>query len=235
MYVIPIQFQQFTNREDFISFVQLADDDVNVPLNLTGTVLANPIAPFTSNAWTVMDGPIITTSSTLLTIPIPPIGNQLSALTLTIPPNLGIIPGDPISIRDTATGLNSFTGYVTSYTLSSGALTCQVGWTFQFEIRTVVPDIPGSGYTIWWDFGATVNQGPILQATLANYLSIVDIGTILIRIPEVIFKTVLDVPFNSQNSTFAATLAACMTGTDGADTRQFFVGRLPVLYGGVTT
>lgn len=234
MYLVPVLFPQFTNREDFIATVGLWDDDLGTQINITGTTLVNTSQAYTNNAWTVVDGSISTTSATSLTIPVPPIGNQLSALTLTVGTHLAINPNDPITIKDTATGLNQMTGYVTSYTASSGLLTCQIGWTFQFEIRGETPNNTGSGYIAWYDFGTPDDQGPILIASLGNGISIVDIGTLQILIPESTFKTVLDVPYNSQSNTYARTFLASMTGTDGVNTRQLFVGRLPVLYGGVS-
>ena len=61
----------------------------------TATVLPQP---FTSAAWTVTDGGILTPSATSITIPVYPIGNQLSALALTVGIGLGILPGDPVTI-----------------------------------------------------------------------------------------------------------------------------------------
>src|SRR5262245_49038116 len=103
MYIVPVQFPQVTNREDFLSTNAIYDDITNEPINLTGTLLANPAMPFSSNAWTVTDGQIATTSSTPLTIPVPPIGAELLAVTLTVGTGLAIAAGDPIKIADTAT------------------------------------------------------------------------------------------------------------------------------------
>jgi hypothetical protein len=212
----------------------LFDDDTGSPINLSGTTLANPGSSFTSSAWTVTDGAIVTTSTTPITIPTFPIGSQLSALSLTVGAGLGIKPGDPITIADTATGLNTMVGYVTSYTSSNGTLVCQIGWTFQFEIRGETPNNTGSGYIAWYDFGTPDDQGPILVAGLGNGITIIDIGYFQISILESVFKTILDVPYNSQSNTYARTFLACMTMTDSVNTRQIFTGRLPILYGGTT-
>lgn len=234
MYITPLLFPQYTNREDFLTTISLFDDDTGQAINLSGITLFNPGLSFTAAAWTVTDGSIVTTSSTSITIPAFPVGNQLSALSLTVHTGLAILPGDPVTIADTATGLNTMSGYVTSYASSTGALVCQIGWTFQFEIRGETPNNTGAGYIAWYDFGTPDDQGPILQATLANYIDIVDIGVLQINIPESVFKTILDVPYNSQSNTYARTFLACMTMTDSINTRQIFTGRLPVLYGGVS-
>lgn len=234
MYITPVQFQQFTNREDFTFTLGVWDDDLGTQINITGCVLNNPAAAFTSSNWNVVANGVVTTSSTSLTIPVPPITTQLQSVTLTVGTNLAISPGGSVAIIDHATGLNSMQGYVTSYTASSGVLVCQIGFTFQFEIRGETPNNTGAGYIAWYDFGTPDDQGPILQATLANYLTIVDQGTIQCNIPESVFKTILDVPYNSQSNTYARTFLASMTMTDSINTRQLFVGRLPVLYGGVT-
>src|ERR1700730_790351 len=130
MYAFPVDLPQTSNREDLLLTISLFDDDTGTPVKLDGTTTATP-APFTAAAWTVTDGAISTTSATSITIPVYPIGNQLSALALTVGINLAILPGDPVMIADTATGLNTMVGYVTSYTASNGALVCQIGCTFQ--------------------------------------------------------------------------------------------------------
>jgi hypothetical protein len=180
---------------------------------------------FTSNAWTVTDGAISTTSATPLTIPSFPIGAQLQALSLTIDPGLGIVPGDPVTISDTLTGQNSMTGYVTSYTIGTGALVCQIGCTFQFEIRQIRPhDQNRDGYGIWYDFGIYPDYGPIIQASLANgFLTMVEANRVQVRIPETSTKRLKE-----------RTYFASMTMFDGVDTRQAFRAQLPTQYGGVT-
>jgi len=224
MYITPLLFPQFSNREDFLAVMQLFDDDTFTPINLHRCSTFNN-APFTGSAWTVTDGAIFTTSITPITIPVFPIGAQLSALSLTtVDLGLGILPGDPITIADTPTGLNTMTGYVTSYSPTTGALVCQIGLTYQCEIRKMPPNWqPGLGYISWYDFGIA-EQAPILQASLANgEITVIDMGTLQIRIPESIFRTLR-----------SGTYGMSMTGTDGFDTRQFFIGRLPVIWGGAS-
>ena len=230
-----MRLDQFTNREDFYQTLSMWDEQTDQVLNISGTILANPMAPFTSNRWTVTDGQIATTSTTALTIPVPPINNQLSALTLVVAPGLGIAAGDPIQIADTATGSNQMLGYVTGYSATTGTLTVQIGWTFQFEIRGDPPNTISGAYVSWYDFGTPSDTGPILAASLADYISIIDVGVIQIEIPESIFKIVLDAPYHAVSGAFARTLKASITMTDSVHTRQVYRGRLPVLYGGVST
>jgi len=225
MYQWPISLPVFTNREDIIVTGSIADDFTGSFINLSGVSLAANM-PFTGSSWTITDGAIITTSTTPITIPYYPIGNQLSALTLTVGTGLGILPGDFVLIAD-PTGLNTMTGYVTSYTSSNGALVVQVGWTFQFEVRRrggVHQDIEGSGYTTWFDIGVEDDFGPLIQASLGNGILITDVGFYQILIPESQVKTL------HADQTYWASL----TMTNSVDTRQIFKATLPMLTGGVT-
>lgn len=231
MYMLP-RFQQFSNREDFLTTCAIMDDVTGQPINLTGTILSNPGSPFTNSSWTVTIGTLIVPSTSPLTIPVPPIGNELAAVTLTVAPNLSIAPGQPVVID--GGGGNQMLGYVTGYTASTGTLVCQIGFTFQFEIRGDAPTGASAGYRPYWDFGAPNDAGAILVASLGNGITIIDVGYIQILIPEVQFRGILDVPYNSQSNQFSTTFKASMTLTDSVNTRQLFIGRLPVLYGGVT-
>lgn len=235
MYMVPVQFPQVTNREDFLSTNSIYDDVTNDPINLSGTILANPSMPFTASAWTVTSGTTATSSSTPLTIPVPPIRDELLAVTLTVAPGLTILPGDPVKIADTATGTNQMLGYITGYNANAGTLVCQIGLSFQFEIRGDGGAGGYPGYGPAYDWGLPNDQGAILRAGLGTGVSIIDIGYFQILIPEATFKQVLDLPYNSQSNTVARTLMASLTITDSVNTRQLYIGRLPVLYGGVTT
>src|SRR5258708_10342645 len=121
MYLARTLLPQFSNREDFLLTSALFDDDTGQPIKIDGCTTANGQA-FTSSAWTVTDGVIVATSANTITIPAFPIGNQVSALALTVGAGLGIKAGDPVTIADTATGLNKMVGFVTAYTSSNGAL-----------------------------------------------------------------------------------------------------------------
>src|SRR5260370_40968240 len=103
MYLARTLLAPRSNREDFLETFGLFDDDTGQPIKLDGCTTANGQA-FTASAWTVTDGLIVTTSSTPITIPAFPIGNQVSALALTVVIDLNILAGDPAAIADTATG-----------------------------------------------------------------------------------------------------------------------------------
>src|SRR3974377_1597320 len=115
----------FTNREDFLLPVSMTDDDTGAPLNLAAIVLASP-GPFTASSWNVSVNGTVLSSSTTLTIPSYPIGNQLLAVTLTVATGQMIAQGMPITIAD-LTNTNTMSGYVTSYSASTGQLVCQIG------------------------------------------------------------------------------------------------------------
>jgi hypothetical protein len=213
----------FTNREDFLLPVAANDDMTGEPLNFAYITTATPGAAFTASSWNVTVGGIGTTSSSTLTIPAYPIGNQLLAFTLNVPGGLGIQPGMPITIADLS-GLNTMSGYVTSYNFVSGALVCQIGCSFQFEIRRGKPNESGVGYVTWYDFGVQSDVGPLLSASLGNGIFITGLGNIQITIPESQFKQL-----NGDG-----TYVAALTFTDTVNTRQIFLAPLPVIQGGVT-
>jgi hypothetical protein len=229
MYIYPVQLQKFSNREDFLLTLALYDDDTGSAINLDGTALAIPGVPFTSNAWTVTDGAIVTTSSTSITIPAYPIGSQLQSLSLTVGLNLGILAGDPIFIKDTATGKNTMTGYVISYAPTSGALVVQIGQAFFFEIRKWRRGAQGGrtildgGYSPFYDIGTTNDEGPILSASMGNGITITDVGFIQIFIPAAVFGKLHE-----------QTYLVGLTMTDSINTRQIFIGELPVQWGAVS-
>jgi hypothetical protein len=222
MYLSPVRLPPFSNREDLFFPVSIFDDDTGQPVNLSGTTGSG-----TFSSWNVTAGASITTSNTAMTIPVFPIGNQLSALALTVGTGLVINPGDPITISDLS-GQNKMQGYVTNYTSTTGALICQIGSTFQFEIRRGPPR-GGAGFDYVWyfDFGTINTGGPLLTLSLGSSTNgtiyIVDQGVIQLKIPETSFKKL-----------HLATYICGLTMSDSSDTRQVFIAELPVLYGGVT-
>ena len=221
MYIYPTYLPAFSNREDLLLTVSLFDDDTGDPIELSGRTLANP-GDFTGSVWTVTDGPIVTMSFTELTIPDFPIGGTLLAVALTVGLNLNILAGDFITIAD-PTGLNTMSGYVTSYAPASGALVCQIGTAFEFEIRHIGPgDYHRTGYSVFYDIGTYPSLGPIITAQLGNGLTIIGVGVMQILIPAMIFQKL-----------HLSTYLASMNMTDSVNTRQIFVGQLPVEFGGV--
>jgi hypothetical protein len=221
VYINPVLLPQVSNREDFLLTVSIFDDDTGNPADLSGRTLATA-GNFTAAKWTVIDGPIVTTSTSSLTIPDFPIGSSVVTLSLTVGTGLGIIGGDFITIAD-LTGLNTMSGYVATYSPTTGALVCQIGMAFEFEIRTLDPRRHGgNGFSTFGDVGVVSQSAPRIAAQLGNGITIVDIGVIQILIPAAQLQIL-------RSKTYMASL----TMSDGINTRQPFIGRLPVLYGGV--
>lgn len=67
---------------------------------------------------------------------------------------------------------------------------------------------------------------PVITATLSNYISIIDTGTIQILIPKSVVTKL-------RAQTYDVFLTIDPVGQD--DGRQLMIGRLPVLYGGRNT
>lgn len=221
MYANPILLPQYSNREDLLIPLSIYDDDLNQAINLSGCTGSGTFA-----SWNVVDGAIATTSNTILTIPTPPIGNQLSALALTVGVGLGISAGDPITLTDGVTGKNSMSGYVLSYSPNTGALVVQIGMTFQFEIRKQPHSGPlsyGYGYSSYPALGTYDEDAPEIVGSLANYVAITDVGYIQILVPESVMKTLRP-----------GTRRASLTMTDSVNTRQLFCAQLPIVSGGVS-
>lgn len=68
---------------------------------------------------------------------------------------------------------------------------------------------------------------PIISATLANYIAIVDTGTIQISIPKSVMTTL------QRTRTYDVFLTIDPNNED--DGRQLLIGKLPVLFGGINT
>jgi hypothetical protein len=264
MYAYPIYLPEFSNREDLLLTVALFDDDTGDALDFSGCARGQP-GDFSSNLWQVTTGNYVSISTTALTIPDYPIGSELKAVTLTIAPNLPILPGETITIANLpagtsvvgpmgpppnpyivesgatpyitedsqifppvtsagAVGPNSMTGYVTSYTPATGAVVCQIGSTFQFELRQIKPTQSNrDGYSIWYDFGVYPDYGPLITLSLGSGLTMIGTGILQIRVPELTFRRLTHHSYRLG-----------LTMTDSYDVRQVFVAQLPVQRGGVT-
>lgn len=220
MYAWPVDLPAVSNREDFLLSASVVDDETGAFYNMAGVTGSG-----TFNSWTVTDGDIVTASNTSITIPQFPVGNQLLALALTVGTGLGILAGDPITIAD-ATGNNTMSGYVLSYAAATGALVVQIGVSFQFEIRKIGPRSPGYGYGGYgpsYDCGGASGNAPEITASLGNGILITDVGYLQITIPESLFRKL-----------HGGTHQVALTMTDSVNTRQLFVGSLPVIRGGVS-
>lgn len=90
------------------------------------------------------------------------------------------------------------------------------------------PNIPGgdSGYggnSLFYDW---LSPDPIISATLANYIAIVDVGTIQVAVPKSVMSGL-------RGRTYDVFMTIDPINAD--DGRQLFIGRLPVLFGGKNT
>jgi hypothetical protein len=224
MYATPVLFPEQTNREDFLRTLSLFDDDTGEALDVSGRTLANP-GDFTGSNWTVTDGTIITNSVTPLTIKDYPFGNEMQAIALTVGLNLAVLAGDRVTITD-VNPLNSMSGYVTSYAPSTGALVCQIGSNFDLEIRAHHDHHGGfgGGYSESSSDIGVGSSGPIITAQLGNGITVVGLGVVQVRIPA---STIFKLRHRTYN--------VGMIMTDGQDTRQMFIGKQPILSGGVST
>lgn len=222
MYAYPVTFPPFSNREDFQQVFGFKDDDTGDLINIAGVTGSGTFA-----LWAVRAGLVITTSNSVLTIPQFPYTSELSALALTVPAGLAITAGNPITLTDGVTGLNTMQGYVTSYNIATGAMVVQIGWTFQFEVRQVDPSRRtwGDGYTAWPAIvGAADVIAPILSGSLADgRLLFVEMNKLMVRIPETIWRRLN-----------LGLYGVGFTATDSYDTRSLTVATIPILYGGVT-
>jgi hypothetical protein len=219
MYQNPVLFPEMTNREDLLRTVSLFDDDTGEAIDLSGRTLANA-GDFVGNAWSVACGAVLTASVTPLTIKDYPIGNEMQAMALTVGIGLAIAAGSPVTISD-PTAKNTMTGFVTSYATATGKMVVQIGCAFEFEIRSHHHHSDGYGAS----FGVTdCGDGPIISAQLGNGITVVDLGRVQVRIPATAMATL-------RHRTYGVAMAMYL----GGDTRQVFVGKLPILSGGVST
>jgi hypothetical protein len=217
MYAFPVLLPAVSTREDLLLTLGIFDDDTGDAIDLTGRTLANP-GDFTGAVWTVTDGAIVTASTTPITIPDFPIDTELEAVALTVGLNLNILPGDPVTIAD-PTGKNTITGFVTSYVAATGAMVVSAGCQFEFEIRGSHGH--GDGYSASYDLGDWGSGGPIILAILGTGITIIGTGIVQVRIPAA----------NLSALRHTRTYRCGMNMFDGQDTRQVFIGELPIARG----
>lgn len=123
------------------------------------------------------------------------------------------------------TNRESFAPYIGIYDDADGSPVNLSGLTFQLEIRRLgfgsghfaSPTVP------FYDDGPEAS--PVLTASLGNGITVVDVGVFQVVFSETQMRTLR-----------AGTYSIACTASDGspAGTRQLFLGRLPVLDGGVT-
>jgi hypothetical protein len=230
----PVLLPPISDREDYVLTLALFDDATLQPVDFSGITLLNTGSNFTGSSWQVNAGNVVTNSSTTITIPAFPVTgtNNLTALTLTVAPNLAITPGNPVTIID-PTGNNQVTGFTVSYAPTTGSLQVQIGWTFEFEVRRRGPHhMLNQQYVPWYDFGAGFDA-PLLSANFTNgYLGLADKNVVQINIPASVVRTI------GGHDLFSAsgapnTYLTNMVGTDSVNTRQLLFATTPIQYGGV--
>jgi hypothetical protein len=92
------------------------------------------------------------------------------------------------------------------------------------EIRRRGPRVDDqSGYTPLYDYGGFNDYGPAVQLSLGNGLTVIDIGQLLVSVTS-----------DQMRSLSPEVYSFGLIMSNGTDTRQFFLGTLPVLFGGVT-
>jgi hypothetical protein len=95
------------------------------------------------------------------------------------------------------------------------------------EISAAGPHHGYGGYgpnpTPYYDF----DGAPVITATLANYIAIVDTGTIQIAIPKSVMTSL------HRTRTYDVFLTIDPLNAD--DGRQLLIGKLPVMFGGINT
>lgn len=97
----------------------------------------------------------------------------------------------------------------------------QAGVAFEFEIRGDHTHDHGGGYGASSYIGSGGCEAPLISAQLGNGLTLIDLGKIEIRIPAATMAKLRH-----------RTYGLGMTAYDGYDSRQLFIGRLPVFGGG---
>lgn len=106
----------------------------------------------------------------------------------------------------------------------TGDLIDLTGITIQLEVRKFRSAHPNSGgYGTSFGYGACGDSGPVLSASIGNGITVIDTGTVQLFFSETQMRA-LD----------PATYSIACTISDGLNTRQLFLGRLPVLDGMVT-
>lgn len=104
----------------------------------------------------------------------------------------------------------------------TGDLLDLTGWTFECELRRRGPMVnDSSGYTPNYDYGGVNDYGPVVTPTVTV------VGTGQIQLATTLLQ---------MRSLCPDTYSIALTGTDagGTNTRQLFLGTLPVVFGGVT-
>lgn len=98
-------------------------------------------------------------------------------------------------------------------------------YAISLEISPAVPRYPPAGNALPYPY-YDLDGSPVISASLADFISIIDTGTIQIALPKAKIKTLC-----------ARTYDVFLTLYDATedDGRQILIGKLPVLFGGINT
>lgn len=99
------------------------------------------------------------------------------------------------------------------------------GLTFNCEVRRKQnnPSLDVTGYTPFYDYGSIDDAGAVLTLALGSGLTVIDLGQLQLSITVAQMRTLAP-----------ATYSIALTASSTDDTRQIFLGDLPVLFGGVS-
>lgn len=96
--------------------------------------------------------------------------------------------------------------------------------TFVLEVRrTINPRSGYGGYGNSYDYGSYNDYGPVISLALGNGIAVVALGVLQI-----------DITLAQMRSLSPDVYSVGMTVSDADSTRQIMLGRLPVLFGGVS-
>lgn len=224
MYQPSTQFPQITNRESWSQLVGVYDNETGDPINLTNTSGQGSFSGWVVQIAASLYGAslLTTTSSTVLMV-----GN--GAFNAILPTGLAIAAAQYVTFIAQNAQTNWMQGIVSSYDPDTGAISFTVATvSIELEIRRAQrngSDFRDSGYGANYTLGSYDWGAPILSASIGNGITIIDQGIFQVYFSETQFRSL-----GSGMHSVAATLASA----DGIDVRQLFLGRLPVLSGGVT-
>lgn len=223
MYQNPTLFHPVTNRESWSPVIQLADDDTGQLLNLTYTSGTGTFASWSIAVSATLQGPALFSTNSVSSLKI-----GTGVFNAVVGTGLAIIAGKFVAFSALA-GTASMQGVVNSYNGSTGAL--------QFTVSTMAVALEirrdrfgtgqrnDTGYVSFFDYGNVDDWGPLVSLSIGSGITIIDVGTLQIYVSETQMRGL---------SGRTHIVAATLTSADGIDTRQLFLGRLPVLDGYMT-
>lgn len=222
MYVNPILFSAVTNRESWNPTVGLYDDDTDEPFNLTNTQGSGTFAAWSAQVSATLFGAVLLTTTSISSLTI-----AQGTITATVAPSLNISAGQYVKFLSQANTTIWMQGKVSSYNSTTGVLVFVVSsGTIALEIRRAKDVRQNSGYIPYYDWSVDDGGGPVLSASMTDgRIVILDLGVFQVSFTLTDMRSLCPGTY----------VVACVyTSADGLDTRQLFIGRLPVLSGYIT-